>query len=92
AGFWWAASPKDYWPDDEEQLQTIKARWQEPYGDRQQEIVIIGMQMNPAAITAGFDACLLNDAEIALGTEAWQTLPDPFPQWKAIHEDTEEVI
>lgn len=28
AGFWWAASPKDYWPDDEEQLQTINARWQ----------------------------------------------------------------
>lgn len=92
AGFWWAASPKDYWPDDEEQLQTINDRWQEPYGDRQQEIVVIGMQMNPTAIIAGFDACLLNEAEIALGIEAWQTLSDPFPQWKAIHEDTEEVI
>lgn len=91
AGSWWAVSPKAYWPEDKEQLQIIQDRWQEPYGDRQQEIVIIGMQMNRDAIVAGFDACLLNDAEIALGIEAWQTWPDPFPQWQAIH-DTEEVI
>ncbi|MDP2072006.1 zinc metallochaperone GTPase ZigA [Methylotenera sp.] len=89
AGFWWAVSPKEYWPEDAEQLQTIQDRWQEPYGDRQQELVIIGMQMNRDAIVAGFDACLLNESEMVLGMEGWKTLPDPFPEWRKIEEDTE---
>lgn len=91
AGFWWAVSPKNYWPEDKEQLQMIQDRWQEPFGDRQQEIVIIGMQMNRDAIIAGFDACLLNAQEIALGMDGWKLLDDPFPKWNAIHDEADEV-
>jgi len=32
-------------------------------------------------IVAELDACLLTDAELALGDRAWQGLPDPFPEW-----------
>jgi len=86
AGIWWAASPRNYWPDDQESLAMIKSRWQEPFGDRQQEIVLIGMQMDQAALCAVFDACLLNDDEMALGMQGWRTLPDPFPAWHAIEQ------
>ncbi|QDC44284.1 zinc metallochaperone GTPase ZigA [Methylophilus medardicus] len=96
AGMWWVATPSEYWPEDADSFQHIKSRWQEPYGDRQQELVIIGMQMDKAALTAQFDACLMSEAEIALGMEAWRTLPDPFPQWSvnlpAEEDSVEEVL
>lgn len=81
AGMWWVATPSEYWPEDADSFQHIKSRWQEPYGDRQQELVIIGMQMDKAALITQFNACLMTDAEIALGMEAWRALPDPFPNW-----------
>ncbi len=90
AGMWWVETPNEHWPEDEESLQHIKARWQDPYGDRQQEIVIIGMQMDKEALMAKFDACLLTDAEIALGMEAWCNLADPFPKWAVQLEETAE--
>ncbi|MDI1310195.1 MAG: zinc metallochaperone GTPase ZigA [Methylotenera sp.] len=80
AGLWWVASSSEHWPEDEESFNSIKSRWEEPYGDRQQEIVIIGMQMDKAMIEAGFDACLLTADEIAIGIEGWSQFPDPFPK------------
>lgn len=90
AGMWWAATPHEYWPDDQESLQHIRSRMQTPYGDRQQELVIIGMHMQKQALIAGFDACLLTEAEIAMGMEAWRRLPDPFPLW-SVKEETEDL-
>jgi G3E family GTPase len=81
AGMWWVATPNEYWPEDAESFQHIKSRWEEPYGDRQQEIVIIGMQMNKTNIEASFHACLLTEDEIALGMASWRQFTDPFPQW-----------
>jgi G3E family GTPase len=86
AGIWWAASPRSYWPEDKESLAIINSRWQAPFGDRQQEIVLIGIQMDQAALCAAFDNCLLNDDEMALGMQGWRALPDPFPAWHAIEE------
>lgn len=91
AGMWWVATPKAYWPQDSESLQHIHDRWQEPFGDRQQELVIIGMAMDKASLTATFDACLLTDVEMALGMDAWRTFADPFPQWSVnLHTEAEE--
>lgn len=90
AGMWWAATPSQYWPQDQESLQHIRDRWQAPFGDRQQELVIIGMAMDISALTANFDASLLTDAELAQGTQAWRALPDPFPQW-SVHSHEESV-
>ncbi len=86
-GLWWAATPNEYWPEDKESTDIIKARWEEPYGDRQQEIVIIGMEMDQKQLTASFDACLLTEAEEAMGMESWETFPDPFPTWHMSTED-----
>lgn len=82
AGFWWAAMPKNAWPDDEDTIQQILKNWKKPYGDRRQEIVFIGgPTMDQKSIESSLDACLLNDAEMALGEELWERMPDPFPQW-----------
>ncbi len=91
AGMWWVATPNEYWPEDADSFQHIKSRWAEPYGDRQQELVIIGMHMDKVALTAQFDACLLTESEIALGMEAWRELPDPFPKWATIQNEVIEA-
>ncbi|WP_020181567.1 zinc metallochaperone GTPase ZigA [Methylotenera sp. 1P/1] len=89
AGFWWAATPNAYWPEDEAAFFNIKARWQDPYGDRQQELVVIGIEMHQEAITMAFDACLLTEDEIALGMAQWATFEDPFPNWQTTYETQE---
>lgn len=80
-GMWWASVPQAHWPQDEDNLATIRERWQEPYGDAQQEMVLIGMRMDEVALRRRLDACLLSDAELAMGKEAWLHFDDPFPRW-----------
>ncbi len=92
AGMWWAATPDVYWPEEDEHLQIIRKRWQAPYGDRQQEIVLIGIGMDSAALVAAFDACLLTDDEEALGMDKWSSLPDPFPLWQTAAQEHEKTV
>lgn len=87
AGLWWAAMDEADWPQDDDSRAMIASRWEEPWGDRQQELVLIGMGMDQAALTAAFDACLLNDEEMALGPQGWLALPDPFPRWEIAEEE-----
>lgn len=81
-GFWWAAVPKNQWPDDDDTWREIAKQWRKPWGDRRQEIVIIGIAMDERALTAMLDACLLTDEEMALGPEGWLArFADPFMPW-----------
>jgi hypothetical protein len=45
------------------------------YGDRRQELVFIGIDMDRHAICTQLDAALLTHEEMALGWEQW---PNPF--------------
>ncbi|MFC0402692.1 zinc metallochaperone GTPase ZigA [Paraburkholderia rhizosphaerae] len=81
AGTWWAAVPKAMWPENPDALDVIRSRSVDPYGDRQQELVLIGTNMNEAALKARFDACLLGDDELMLGVDSWLAFDDPFPSW-----------
>jgi len=80
-GMWWVSVPKANWPTDEQTIAAIRQRWEEPVGDAQQELVLIGMGMNESDLRRGFDACLLTDAELKAGEWAWEAYTDPFPQW-----------
>ncbi|MBU8545205.1 MULTISPECIES: zinc metallochaperone GTPase ZigA [Roseomonadaceae] len=82
AGFWWAATDPDRWPEDPGWHAGVRANWQEPFGDRRQEIVFIGIGMDEAGLRRQLDACLLTEREMKGGPKAWTRLEDPFPGWR----------
>ena len=84
AGQWFAAVSKENWPQDPEAREFALRYWKKPYGDRRQEIVIIGFsnQMEEEWVRARLDLCLLDDEEMAAGPEAWRHLEDPFVSWE----------
>lgn len=81
AGYWWAATPKEHWPQDQQHLAAIGSSWDVETGDARQEIVMIGMNMDEQWLIEQFDACLLTDMEMALGVDGWQQFANPFPNW-----------
>lgn len=78
---WWAAIPKSRWPDRDEDIRAVLKLMEKPWGDRRQEIVVIGIGMDESEVRSGFDACLLTDDEMSLGPDGWASFPDPFPRW-----------
>jgi G3E family GTPase len=89
AGNWWAATPVDDWPAEPSERLAIEATLYEPYGDRRQELVLIGQNLNQSAIIAALDDSLLSDEELALGPEEWAEWIDPFPAWNMVEVDAE---
>lgn len=80
-GTWWASVPASRWPDDENVRAYVKERWVEPWGDRRQEIVFIGSDIDWPALKAQLDRCLLPE-DMAKGPGSLPDLPDPFPVWR----------
>jgi G3E family GTPase len=82
-GYWWAAIPKERWPENPEWRKQVKEKWDPAYGDRRQELVFIGIDMDQAAISARLDACLVDDPGPGVPDySAWKNLPDPIPVWR----------
>ena len=75
---WFAALPKELWPDAPEEVASLKEEWSEPYGDRRQEVVFIGQHLRHQALQRALRDCELTDEEIALGEASWKDMPDPF--------------
>ncbi|WP_158901708.1 zinc metallochaperone GTPase ZigA [Burkholderia sp. L27(2015)] len=82
AGLWWAAVPKSEWPRSDEERAVFETSWDGVYGDRHQELVLIGIEMDEATLRERFDACLITDAEIREYGPDFTTLSDPFPVWQ----------
>nr|WP_063571610.1 GTP-binding protein [Luteibacter rhizovicinus] len=73
-------------PDENELPHEAERRalldiWHPRFGDRRQELVLIGVDMPEADIRHALDACLLQDDEFTRGPEAWLRMFDPFPSW-----------
>ena len=81
AGRWWRYVPKDHWPQDQESTAAIMQNWTSSVGDCRQELVFIGQNIDFEQLTSELDACLLTDEEMAIGTEGWRSLNDPFGPW-----------
>lgn len=81
AGSWWAAVPeweRPFYPAWQENQAQIKERWNERFGDRFNEVVIIGQDLNQAVLVQELQACLCTEAEI----QHWEKkgkFNDPFP-------------
>jgi G3E family GTPase len=80
-GMWYGALPRDEWPTDDETREQLERDWVEPWGDRRQELVVIGTNMNELELRRLFDRALLTPAELDRGVESWMELDDPFPPW-----------
>ena len=82
AGIWWAALPREEWPEESEALMRMQETWREPYGDRRQELILIGdAEQLSTTMRRQLDACLLTEEEFARPLQEWAALPDPFPAW-----------
>ena len=82
AGMFWSSVPVNSWPSDEESINTIREQWEEPFGDKRQELVFIGQSLDEDAMLKALDSCLLSEEELLKGESYWETLDDPFPPWK----------
>ena len=75
AGSWWAATPREHWPQDQQSVDEIMRHWHKQFGDRRQQLVFIGQGLDESALKAQLKQCLIQPEEI----EGMTNLPDPFP-------------
>ncbi|MEU6019098.1 GTP-binding protein [Streptomyces sp. NPDC047515] len=68
ASAWQAASP---------QRRTLASWfWHDYYGERRNEIVLTGVDIDEQAIRLALEGALLTDHELSEGREAWAAVPD----------------
>ena len=81
AGIWWSSLPweqRTQYLSFVENQREIEAGWDKTFGDRKNEIVFIGQDMDQESMTAELNACLSTDEELAHG--AWMNgSPDHWP-------------
>ena len=92
AGNWLAITPKEEWPDDPAECERVMNNWHPIWGDRAQELVFIGIDMDQDTMIASLNNCLLSESEIRSGVESWQELEDPFELWVFEEPDSESQI
>ncbi len=80
-GTWWASVPRERWPSGDGIDAYIKENWQEPLGDRRQEIVFIGAGIDWPALKSRLDAALIPE-EVEYSPDTIPEMPDPFPHWR----------
>ncbi len=73
--YWVAALPATQQQDVFLQDPEVLEDWDEEFGDRMTQLVIIGIDLDKSAIIKELDACLLTANEFA---EPWEHLEDPF--------------
>ncbi len=79
-GMWWAAVPRERWGHPEGQRPDEQPGWHHRYGDRGQQLVFIGQNLNEAELRARLNACLLDERLAASTSESWSTRANPFPR------------
>ena len=84
-GLWWAAIDRSQWPDDPHWRELIDSRWHPEFGDRRQELVFIGIDLDEQVLRRRLEDCLVDASGTAL--DAWAALEDPFPRWEMQTDD-----
>ncbi|MEO1659171.1 MAG: GTP-binding protein, partial [Pseudomonadota bacterium] len=69
------------WPTHESARAYMAEHWEEPWGDRRQELVFIGAAIDWPELKEKLDACLLPE-HLAPNPEMLPDMPDPFPTWR----------
>lgn len=82
AGVWWSSmtfNERINYPSFVENRKEIENRWDKRFGDRQNELVIIGQELEKDQIISELETCLCNENEIVRMENKGQ-FNDPFPQ------------
>lgn len=61
---WFCNTVEDQWNADEETVTNIKADFKGEWGDRRQELVLIGEKLDEDGLTRVLDGCLLSKGEM----------------------------
>lgn len=78
-GMWWAAVPKERWMHPDGERPDQQPDWDPRYGDRAQQMVFIGQDMDEEGLRSKLDACLLDEETAAQDSKTWFGRPNPFP-------------
>jgi G3E family GTPase len=73
AGWWQAALP--------EEEREVLEEWDPTFGDRMQQLVFIGQDMDIQGLTEKLESCLLSEGELADWQLGKLLVLDPFPAW-----------
>ena len=76
AGYWIASLPISEQKMLLNEDPSVSSRWDDVHGDRQTEMVWIGLDMDREEIESELDACLLTDEEMQ---SDWTEFSDPLP-------------
>jgi len=82
AGVWWASMPfneRIKYQSFVDNKEYIESRWDKQWGDRMNELVFIGQDMDKEKLIADLEDCLLNDSD-QKQFETNQRFTDPFPK------------
>lgn len=82
AGVWWASMPfneRIKYQSFVENREYIESKWHKQWGDRQNELVFIGQDIDKEKIIAELENCLLQDSE-QKQLESNKGFTDPFPE------------
>jgi len=80
-GRWWASMSMKQRAISQDYLENqveIQAKWDKRWGDRMNEVVFIGQDMDKEQIISDLDKCLLNEFEI-IGMESGNRFKDDWP-------------
>lgn len=88
SGHWFADVPRSEWTYN---VAEVLQDFDGPYGDRRQEIVMIGLRFDHDAVTKLMDSCLVTESEFANGPEFWKSFcsssDDPWAFLSVIEEE-----
>lgn len=82
AGVWWGSMPMNHrvqYASFVENQEFIEGRWDKKWGDRINELVFIGQNLNKDQMVQDLKDCLINDKEKEQMDQK-QDFEDPFPQ------------
>ena len=77
-GMWWATVQEEERPKSPDFQRYLESIWHPEFGDRHQNLRVIGSGVTEDELRGRLEACLLTDEELKV-PEQWSTLVDPFP-------------
>ena len=83
-GPWYASLPEEAWPKEVDARNDVLKDFVEPHGDRRQELVFIGIDMDQPRIEHALGACLMTDEEMQDMVHSGGD--DPFAVWPALED------